>query len=127
MLKIKNHVAKEIAHHQRSEFSLTSDDFCDVSENGTYYIHALYGSNPNIAAILNVEAYLRLFKHMYSTDNIMIFSTRTDGVLLTKDYGIKIIASGRDKQYGLEWRGMLSPCRGDSFFRYSFKVDFLVF
>jgi len=109
MLKIKNSVAREIAHYKRSEFSLTEDDFCDVDENGTYYVHALYGRNPKIAAILNVKAYLHLFEHMDTTDNVMIFSTRTDGVLLTKDYGIKVIANGEDEQYGFDWHGMLSP------------------
>ncbi len=109
MLKIKNSVAQEIAHYKRSEFSLTKDDFCDVNENGTYYVHALYGRSPKIAAILNVKAYLHLFEHMDTTDNVMIFSTRTDGVLLTKDYGIKVIANGEDEQYGFDWHGMLSP------------------
>ena len=109
MLKIKNNVAREIAHYKKSEFSLTKADFCDVNENGTYYVHALYGRSPKIAAELNVKAYLHLFEHMDSTDNVMIFSSRTDGVLLTKDYGIKVIASGEDEQYGFEWYGMLSP------------------
>ena len=109
MLKIKNSVAKEIVHYKRSEFSLTKDDFCNVNENGTYYVHALYGRNPKIAAELNVKAYLHLFEHMDTVDNVMIFSSRTDGLLLTKDYGIKVIASGKDEQYGFEWHGMLSP------------------
>ena len=109
MLKIKNSVAEEIVHHKRSEFSLTKNDFCDADENGTYYVHALYGRSPKIAATLNVKAYLHLFEHMDTTDNVMIFSTRADGVLLTKDYGIKVIASGEDEQYGFKWYGMLSP------------------
>ncbi|BAF71361.1 hypothetical protein SUN_0401 [Sulfurovum sp. NBC37-1] len=73
------------------------------------YVHALYGRSPKIAAELNVKAYLYLFVHMDTTDNVMIFSSRTDGVLLTKDYGIKVIASGEDEEYGFEWHGMLSP------------------
>ncbi len=109
MLKIKNSVAEEISQYKKSEFSLKKDDFCDVNENGTYYVHALYGRSPKIAAILNVKAYLHLFEHMETTDNVMIFSTRTDGVLLTKDYGIKVIAKGEDEQYGFIWHGMLSP------------------
>jgi len=109
MFKLKNRVAREIAHYKRSEFSLTEDDFCDVDENGTYYVHALYGRNPDIAAILNVKAYLHLFEHMQNTDNMMIFSTRTDGVLLTKDYGIEVVAKGEDEEYGFTWHGMLSP------------------
>ncbi len=109
MVKIKNAVAQEIAHYKRSEFSLTEDDFCDVDEPGTYYIHALYGRNPKIAALLNVKAYLHLFEHLQSTDNVLIFSTRTDGMLLTKDYGIKVVASGEDENYGFDWHGLLSP------------------
>lgn len=109
MIKIKNHVAEEIAYHTRSEFDLSKNDFCEVDENGTYYIHALYGRNPKIAAELNVKAYLHLFENMKYIDNLMIFSTRTDGVLLTKDYGIEIVAEGVDEEYQLEWHGMLSP------------------
>ena len=109
MLKIKTHTAEDIAHHRRSEFSLTVDDFCDPQEKGTYYVHALYGRDPNIAAELNVLAYLHLFDNMEYIDNIMIFSSRTDGLLLTKDYGIQIIDSGEDDKYGFSWYGMLSP------------------
>ena len=109
MVKIKNSVAKDIAHYQRSEFSLTENDFCTPNEPGTYYIHALYGRSPKIAALLNVEAYLHLFEQLQTTDNVMIFSTRTDGVLLTKDYGIKVLAKGEDEEYGFNWHGMLSP------------------
>lgn len=109
LFKIKNSAAEEIAHHKRSELSLTEDDFCDVDEKGTYYVHALYGRSPKIAAVVNVEAYLHLFEHMDTVDNMMIFSTRTDGVLLTKDYGIKMVAKGKDEEYGFEWHGMLSP------------------
>lgn len=109
MLKLKNSVAEEIAHHKRNEFSLTEDDFCPTDENGTYYVHALYGRSPKIAAVLNVQAYLYLFDHMETIDNVMIFSSRVDGVLLTKDYGIKMVAKGEDEQYGFTWHGMLSP------------------
>jgi transcriptional regulator with XRE-family HTH domain len=109
MLKLKNHVAEEIAHHTKSEFDLTSSDFCDINEHGTYYIHALYGRSPKIAAELNVKAYLHLFSNLKYIDNVMIFSSRTDGVLLTKDYGIEIIDSGENDAYGFKWYGMLSP------------------
>jgi len=109
MLKLKNHVAEEIARHKRSEFDLKSSDFCGVNEHGTYYVHALYGRNPKIAAELNVKAYLHLLDHMQTIDNLMIFSSRTDGVLLTQDYGIKEVAHGVDEEYGFEWHGMLSP------------------
>ena len=109
MLKLKNHVAEEIAQHKRSEFDLKSSDFCGVNEHGTYYVHALYGRSPKIAAELNVKAYLHLLDHMQTVDNLMIFSSRTDGVLLTQDYGIKEVAHGVDEEYGFEWHGMLSP------------------
>jgi transcriptional regulator with XRE-family HTH domain len=109
MLKLKNHVAEEIAHHKRSEFDLNSNDFCNINEHGTYYVHALYGRNPKIAAELNVKAYLHLLDHMSTVDNIMIFSSRVDGVLLTQDYGIKEIAHGVDEEFEFAWHGMLSP------------------
>jgi len=109
MLKLKNDVAEEIAHHRRSEFDLTSSDFCDVNESGTYYVHALYGRSPKIAAELNVKAYLHLFENLKYIDKVMIFSTRVDGVLLTKDYGIEIVDSGEDDEHGFKWYGMLSP------------------
>jgi len=109
MFKIKNYVAEEIAHHKRSEFSLRERDFCQHEESGTCYVHALYGRSPKIAALLNAQAYLYLLEHMEHIDNVMIFSTRTDGVLLTKDYGIEVIASGRDETSGVDWYGMLSP------------------
>lgn len=109
MLKIKNSVAEDIAHHRRSELSLQEEDFCSIREKGSYYVHALYGCNPKIAALLNVEAYLYLFEHIDTIDNVMIFSSRTDGLLLTKDYGIQEVAKGKDTVYGFEWHGMLSP------------------
>ena len=111
MLKIKNAVAEDIAYHRRSELSLQEEDFCTANEKGTYYVHALYGCNPKIAALLNVEAYLYLFDHIGTIDNVMIFSSRTDGMLLTKDYGIQEVARGKDDVYGFEWHGMLSPVK----------------
>jgi transcriptional regulator with XRE-family HTH domain len=109
MLKLKNSVAKDIAFHKRSEFSLNKNDFCDINENGTYFVHALYGRNPQIAAELNIAAYLHLFENIKHVDNVMIFSSRVDGVLLTKDYGIEVVASGVNEEYDFEWYGMLSP------------------
>jgi transcriptional regulator with XRE-family HTH domain len=111
MLKLKNHVAEEIAHHKKSEFDLKKNDFCDIYENGTYYVHALYGRSPKIAAELNVKAYLHLLDHMNTVDNVMIFSSRTDGVLLTQDYGIKEVAHGVDQEFDFKWHGMLSPMK----------------
>ncbi len=109
MFKIKSSVAKDIAYHKRSEFLLTKEDFCSVDEIGSYYIHALYGCNQKIAALLNVKAYLYLFENIDMIDNVIIFSSRSDGVLLTKDYGISEVAYGKDEIYGFEWHGMLSP------------------
>lgn len=109
LLKLKNSVAEEIAYFKRDKRFLTQEDLCDVNENGTYYVHAFYGSSPKIAAMLNVQAYLYLFENKEHTDNLMIFSTRKDGVLLTKDYGIKMVAKGKDEKYGFDWHGMLSP------------------
>jgi transcriptional regulator with XRE-family HTH domain len=109
MFKVRNEIAEAIAHNRRSEFSITTEDLCNNDEQGSYYIHALYGRNPKIAAILNVKAYLHLFENLNTIDNIVIFSSRQDGVLLTKDYGIGMVAKGKDEQYGFDWYGMLSP------------------
>ena len=109
MFKLKNDVAESIVRHERNEYTLTIKDFCGQNEHGTFYVHALYGKNPKIAALLNVHAYIHLFKHMKTADNVMIFSSRKDGVLLTKDYGIELVAKGRDENYGFDWHGLMSP------------------
>ena len=109
MLKLKTEVARDIAYGKKSEFNITDNDICAELESGTYFIHALYGRSPKIAAELNVKAYLYLFENIDYIDNIMIFSTRTDGVLLTKDYGIKTVANGKNIAFGFQWHGMLSP------------------
>jgi len=109
MFKIKNSVAENIVYHRRNEYTLTLDDLCDVKEHGTYYVHALYGKNPRIAALLNVKAYLYLFENIQYVDNVAIFSSRKDGVLLTKDYGIELVAKGKDETFGYVWHGLLSP------------------
>jgi hypothetical protein len=109
MPKVHNHVAEAVAYNWRSELSISQDDLCSANEHGSYYIHALYGRNPRIAALLNVQAYLHLFDHIETTDNVVIFSTRKDGVELAKDYGIEMVAKGKDKTFGFKWHGMLSP------------------
>ena len=109
MLKLKNEVARAIANHERSEFSLKEEDFCPAYERGTYYVHALYGRNPKIAAKFNVEAYLFMLDNMETIDNIMIFSSRDDGKTITQDYGIASVAKGFDEKLGMKWEGMLSP------------------
>ena len=124
LLKLKNSVAEEIARHERSEFDIKESDFCALHEKGTYYVHALYGRSPKIAAMLNVKAYLHLFEHMQSTDNVIIFSSRTDGVLLSKDYGIKVIAHGEDEEYGFDWYGMMSPVEDILFSNTVLKLAF---
>jgi len=109
MFKIKNSVAERIVTYTRGEHTITVEDLCHTDEAGTYYVHALYGKNPKIAAMLNVHAYLHLFEQMDVTDNVLIFSSRKDGVLLTKDYGIELIAKGYDETLGFEWHGLMSP------------------
>ncbi len=109
MLKLKSDVAEAIAYNWRSELSITQDDLCLPNEKGSYYIHALYGRNPKIAALLNVQAYLHLFRHLDTVDYVVIFSTRKDGVELTKDYGIEIVAKGKNETFGFLWHGMRSP------------------
>ena len=109
MLKIKSDTAEAIAYNRRSELSISESDLCLPNDTGSYYIHALYGRNPKIAALLNVHAYLHLLDNLDTIDDILIFSTRKDGVELTKDYGIKTVAQGKDETYGFKWHGMLSP------------------
>ena len=109
MLKIPDRVAEEIAYHKRSEYDIGADDLLEKFESGTFYVHALYGSNPRIAAILNIEAYLHMLEHYRTINNLLIFSSRPDGKEVTKNYGIEIIAEGDDERYGFHWVGMLSP------------------
>jgi hypothetical protein len=40
---------------------------------------------------------------------VLIFSSRKDGVLLTRDYGIELIDSGIDETFGFKWHGLMSP------------------
>ena len=109
MLKLKNEVAQKLVRNEINEHSVTVNDFCSENENGTYYIHALYGANPTVTAIVNVRAYLHMFEHMKTIDNIAIFSSRKDGVRLAKPYGIEIVAKGENKEHNFTWHGMLSP------------------
>lgn len=109
MFKLKNDVARAIANYERSECSLKEEDFCPAYEKGTYFVHALYGRNPKVAAKLNVEAYLFMLDNMEYIDNIMVFSSRIDGRTITRDYGITSVAKGYDEKLGMKWEGMLSP------------------
>ena len=115
MIKVSNRVAEEIAYHRRSEFDITPEELRKPEEKGSFYIHALYGGNPRIAAIVNVEAYFHMLHHYDTIENIVIFSSRRDGAEVTKDYGIRTVARGVDPDFGFTWYGMLSPV-GDILF-----------
>ncbi|MCF6206690.1 MAG: helix-turn-helix domain-containing protein [Sulfurovum sp.] len=109
MYKLRTKVAEDIVYGRRSEMSLKDEDFCPPFDRGTYMIHGMYGRNPKIAAELNIQAYLYFLDHMEYIDNIMVFSSRKDGAEITKDYGIKLVARGKDETYGFTWHGMISP------------------
>ncbi len=109
MFKLDSHVAQKLVHNQIDENHISRDDLCDDAERGTYYIHALYGVNPTIAALLNTQAYRYLFDNMDTINNVAIFSSRIDGMRLAKAYGIKVVAKGKNKKYNFTWHGMESP------------------
>jgi hypothetical protein len=109
MLKVATPVAEEIAYHRRSEFDIAGEDLRGPERKGSYYIHALYGGNPRIAAALNVQAYLHMLRHFETIENVLIFSSRPDGEEVTRDYGIRRVAEGVHPDYGFRWYGMLSP------------------
>ena len=109
MVKISDALAEEIAYHRRSEYDIRAEDLLEKFQTGTYYVHALYGSNPRIAAILNIHAYLFMLEHYREISNLLIFSSRPDGKEVTKNYGIEIVAEGDDERYGFHWVGMMSP------------------
>jgi hypothetical protein len=109
LIKVAPEVAREIAFHQREEFAIAPDDLRLPHERGSYYIHALYGSNPHIAALVNIEAYLYFLKHFYTIEDVTIFSSRPDAPKITKDYGIALVAQGRHERFGFPWYGMISP------------------
>jgi transcriptional regulator with XRE-family HTH domain len=109
MIKVDDRVARQIVRHEREEFDIDPDDLRGPDEPGSYYIHALYGSNPRVAALVNVEAYLHMLRHFETIENIAIFSSRPDGAEITRDYGIQLVARGKDPRYGFLWHGMLSP------------------
>ena len=109
MFKLNNEDARDLVHNQINENDISRDNLCGNTEKGTYYIHALYGVNPTIAALLNTHAYLYLFDNMDTIDNIAIFSSRIDGMRLAKAYGIKTVASGKNTEHDFSWHGMQSP------------------
>ena len=109
ILKIKNDVAEDIAFHRKSPLTLSKNDFCAVEEKGTCFVFTFYARSPKIAAWLIVEHYRYFVQNSEFIDNVMIYTTRDDTMLATKNYGIKIVQSGKDPEYGVNWVGMLSP------------------
>jgi transcriptional regulator with XRE-family HTH domain len=109
MIKLDDEAARQIAYHERLEFAIAPHELRGPHERGSYYIHALYGANPRVAAIVNVEAYLHMLRHFETIDNIVIFSSRRDGAEITRDYGIQLVAKGKDPRYGFTWHGMCAP------------------
>ena len=109
MYKVPSEVSKRIINYEFKERDLAYSDLCPPNTPGDYYIHALYGVNPTMASILNVETYLYLFDNIKTINNIVIFSSRKDGVRLAKAYGIGVVKSGEDLHYGINWSGMSSP------------------
>jgi transcriptional regulator with XRE-family HTH domain len=109
MYKVKSETTEKLVHNRLKERDLSKKDLCDVGEDGDYYIHALYGVNQTIAAMLNTETYIHLLHHIDTINNIVIFSSRKDGVRLAKAYGIQVVDKGEDTTYNLTWHGMCSP------------------
>ena len=109
MYKVPSKVSQKLIHYELKERELSEHDLCPPEEHGDYYVHALYGVNPMMAAMLNVETYLYLFDNIGTINNIVIFSSRKDGLRLAKAYGIEVVESGEDLHYGINWSGMSSP------------------
>lgn len=109
MLKIKPETAEAIAYNQRSKYDISPDELCNTEETGSYIILAVYASNPEYAMRLKTEAYLFLLDNVGTVKDLVIFSTRTDGETMSRNYGITQVAQGEDKQYGFRWFGLLSP------------------
>ena len=109
MFKLKSEAAHRLVHHHLDENQVSEEDLCSREERGSYYIHALYGVNPTIAALVSGRAYLYLFDNMATIETISIFSSRADGRRLARAYGIKTVAHGRHKECGFTWFGMQSP------------------
>ena len=108
MYKLKPERSEKLIKYQLKEFQLTLEDLSQPHEIGDYYIHALYGVNPMIASILNVDTYLYLFDNIDTINDIVIFSSRRDGIRLAKAYGIEVAYTGEDLHYGISWSGMRS-------------------
>jgi transcriptional regulator with XRE-family HTH domain len=109
MFKLNHDAARRLVHNQLGENDIGLENFCAQEDRGSYYIHALYGVNPTIAALVNSQAYLYLFDHIDEIETISIFSSRRDGMRLAQAYGIETVAWGRNHEYGFTWYGMQSP------------------
>ncbi len=109
MFKLNNDAARRLVHNRLNENHIRETDLCPRSERGSYYIHALYGVNPTIAALLNTRAYLYLFDHLDSINTVSIFSSRKDGMRLARAYGIRTVARGKNTEFDFTWYGMQSP------------------
>ena len=109
MLKLDNGVADTLVHGRHHEHSIGETELCGEKTNGSYYVNALFGNTPVVAALLNTHAYLYMLEHRKHIDDIVIFSTRKDGLRITRPYGISIVDSGRFDDYGITWHGMRSP------------------
>ena len=109
LLKLKSDVAEDIVHHRRPFHSFTVDDLCGPEENGTYLSYTLFTRSAKVAALLNIRHYYHLVEHMSTIDKIAIFSRREDTLLMTKNYGIHLVASGVNEKAGYKWYGLSAP------------------
>jgi len=109
MLKIKPETAVEIVHNQKSKYDILPQELCPQEETGSYIIQAVYASNPSYAMLLKTEAYLFLLEYIATSKDMAIFSTRTDGATMNKNYGIEQVEEGWNEEFGFKWFGMLSP------------------
>ena len=109
MFKLTANAASRLVRYRLDENRLSLDDLCPEDQEGSYYVHALFGINPLLAALVNTRAYLHFFDHLDVISTVSIFSTRADGLRLSRAYGIRTVAHGRHPECGFTWHGMQSP------------------
>ena len=109
MLKIKEESAEAIVRNRKSKYDIAPEALCSIAESGSYIMLAIYASNPKYAMKLRTEAYLFLLENIATIKDFLIFSTRTDGATMHKNYGIAEVAQGEDETYGFRWFGLRSP------------------
>jgi len=109
MLKIDTEAATAVSHNKKSKYDILPEDLCSMKDVGSYIIQAVYASNPKYAMLMKAEAYLFLLDNVAAVKDLVIFSTRTDGETMSRNYGIGQVAEGRDEQYDFRWFGMRSP------------------